>query len=141
MTILLTGGSGKTASRVANILRAQSVPYLVASRKGTAPNSPAVRFDWSDPSTFSNPFDHPTCKKSPITAIYILVPDELNDPVGTANSFIDLSREHGVRRFVLLSASPVPEGGPFAGKVHEHIRRTCPEWAVLRPTWFQGTND
>ena len=40
--------------------------------------------------------------------------------------------ERGVRRFVLLSASSLPEDGPLMGAVHGWLHRHAHEWTVLR---------
>jgi uncharacterized protein YbjT (DUF2867 family) len=42
----------------------------------------------------------------------------------------------GARRFVLLSGSPVAEGGPGVGQTHHWLRENAADWAVLRPSWF-----
>ena len=146
MTILLTGGSGTTGSRLAKLLQESSHPVLVASRSGLINDFPAVKFDWTDKSTFVNPFTHAQSQKSPITAVYLVAPDSSTggpEPITKiVNSFINLAKEKGVRRFVLLSASPIEAGGEhMLGETHAYLRDLDVEWAVLRPTWFQGQLD
>jgi len=50
--------------------------------------------------------------------------------------FIDFMLAHDIKRFVLLSASSLPKGGPMMGAVHAYLEDVAPEWSVLRPTWF-----
>ncbi|KAL1731924.1 hypothetical protein EV714DRAFT_207732 [Schizophyllum commune] len=132
-TILLTGGNGKTSSRVAKQLNDVGVPFLMTSRNPPAsPKFPTVRFDWLDDSTYENPFK----QASDISAVYLVSPP-ITDVLPPMSRFIELARKHGVKRFVLLGASPIPRGGPGMGKVHDYLASAGVEWAVLRPTWFQ----
>ncbi len=51
--------------------------------------------------------------------------------------FVDVARSQGVRRFVLLSASIIEQGGEAMGKTHEYLASLRGiEYSVLRPTWF-----
>jgi len=144
MTILLTGGTGTTATRIASLLSQTSHDHLTASRSAhdTAVNgdSKHVRFDWLDRSTYGAPFSHPRAKSRPITAVYI-VPPPIADLLRHVSAFVEVALSHGVRRFVLLSASSAGEGGPMHGQVHQYLHGLeregrGVEWAALRPTWF-----
>ena len=136
MTILVTGSLGKTSSRLAPILQSEGHPFIVASRSGKAGSYPAVRFDYSDESTWELPFTSPEAQKSPITAAYIVGPPQ-DDPYVPVKAFIDYAKSKGVKRFVFLSASPADEKHEsWLGKIHAHIKSLEVEWAVLRPTWF-----
>jgi uncharacterized protein YbjT (DUF2867 family) len=121
--VLVTGATGKTGSRVLERLRSHGRPAL-----GVARSTP-VRFDWTDEST------HPRVLEG-AGAIYLVPPVGVPDPEPVMAPFIDRALEAGVRRFVLLSASVIPEGGPGLGAVHATLRDQAPEWAVLRPSWF-----
>ena len=138
MTILITGGSGTTASRLAQALASAPEPYhfLVASRSGKSRNQfPAVVFDWKDETTYGNAFTSPQAQQSPITAVYIVAPNDLD--LNTAMTpFLDFAKEKGVKRFVLLSASSIEPGGPMMGSVHKYLLEMGVEYTVLRPTWF-----
>lgn len=139
MTILVTGSSGKTSSRLASLLRESSHPFLIASRSGSAPSPyTAVRFDWLDPSTYPGVFTCPQAQQSPITAVYIVAPS-VADLVTPVKSFIDFAKEKGVKRFVLLSSSGVDKGHHLLGKVHALLEDSGSEWTVLRASWFMGT--
>ncbi|KAK0243276.1 hypothetical protein EDD85DRAFT_322719 [Armillaria nabsnona] len=133
MTVLITGGKGKTASRLARLLKDENKPFLVASRSGGDPTDefPSCRFDWLDATTYAIPWS----KAKEITSVY-LVPPLVLDMVPPMKAFIDYCREKGVKRFVLLSATVVEPGGPAAGKVHEYLARIGVDYCVLRPTWF-----
>ncbi|KAK6949016.1 hypothetical protein Daesc_009088 [Daldinia eschscholtzii] len=133
-SILLLGGTGKVGSRIAPLLHAAGVPFLVASRSGSAPNGyKGVKFDWGDESTWEPVFS------TPISTVYLVAPPA--DDQDTMKKFVDLALSKGAQRFVLLSASAVEEGGPIMGKVHTYLRELGEAgkigWAVLRPTWFQ----
>ncbi|KAK0491507.1 hypothetical protein IW261DRAFT_1438106 [Armillaria novae-zelandiae] len=135
MTVLITGGKGKTASHLARLLQDGNKPFLVASRSGGDPTDefPSCRFDWLDATTYAIPWS----KVEEITSVY-LVPPPVLDMLPPMKVFIDYCLEKGVKRFVLLSASVVEPGGFAAGKVHEYLARIDVEYCVLRPTWFMG---
>jgi festuclavine dehydrogenase len=140
MTILLLGGRGKTASRIASLLHDANLPFLVASRSAS-PTSPyqQAQFDWLKEDTYENVFTE-ACKKGmlPISTAY-LVPPPIFDLAPPMIRFVDFARQRGVQRFVLLSASTIEKGGPAMGEVHAHLDSLSgTEYAVLRPTWFMG---
>jgi festuclavine dehydrogenase len=136
MAILLTGGTGKTSTRMVPLLQSANIPYLLASRKATGPNT--TKFDWLEPTTWENPFDHKFPNGENISAIYLVSPG-IADPAPPMNAFIDFAVEkYGVKRFVLLSGSSAEKGGPHVGKVWEYLTERGLEWCVLRATWFMG---
>jgi uncharacterized protein YbjT (DUF2867 family) len=122
-TVLVTGASGTTGSRVAARLAARGIAVRAASRAS------AVRFDWYDADTHAGAL-------AGVDRMYLVPPIRDPDPQAVMLPFLDLARAAGVRRAVLLSNSVVPAGGPSTGIVHEAIAGTFGEWAVLRPTWF-----
>jgi uncharacterized protein YbjT (DUF2867 family) len=124
--VLVIGGTGTTGSRVAIALRARDFPARVASRR-VAPGR--VRFDWADPRTHSPALDG-------VRGVYLVAPVGVADPAPLVAPFLDVAREHGVRRVVLLSSSAVPEGAPGLGELHRMVREGVPEPTVLRPSWF-----
>ncbi|KAK6069288.1 Agroclavine dehydrogenase [Seiridium cupressi] len=138
-TILLLGGTGKVASQLAPLLH-PTYPVLVASCSGSSPD-PAkytgVKFDWNDKSTWDSAL---SAGPTPVTSVWIVAPGMLN-PGPIAREFIDLAREKGASRFVLLSSTQVKDGGAAMGEIHQYLRELGDkgevEWAVLRPTWFQ----
>lgn len=135
--ILITGGTGQLGSRIAALMRSESVPHLVAARSATGPEG--VKFDYTDRETWNNPFEK--AAPSTIPAVFLLaLPTTVS--VELMNEFVDFAIEKGVKRFVLLSASIVEMGGPVYGKVHTYLKELgdggLVEWAVLRPTWFMS---
>jgi len=136
MTILITGGTGKTGSQLARLLDIAKIPVVIASRSGNVPAPfEGVKFDWFDESTYRNAFDaHPDIDK-----VYLVLPS-LFDPTPIAKSFIDFAVSKGVKRFVLLSASLLGEGDDGTGKVHGYLVESGVDYVVLRPTWFIGAN-
>ncbi|KAI1801858.1 putative ergot alkaloid A [Daldinia bambusicola] len=138
MTILLLGGRGKTASRIASLLHDAGHQFLVASRS-TAPDSPYHQavFDWTKPDTYGNPFIKASAlDMAPISAVY-LVPPPIFDLAPPMIKFVDFAAKRDVERFVLLSASTIEKGGPAMGEVHQHLDSLNNiGYVVLRPTWF-----
>lgn len=124
--ILVTGGTGKTGRRVVAQLGNAGLVARVAARR---PPSGGVRFDWADPETFG-PALHG------IGAAYLVAPPGEGDPLAAMEPFLRRALAAGVQRYVLLSASFLPEGGPLMGQVHAFLRAEAPEWTVLRPSWF-----
>jgi ergot alkaloid biosynthesis protein len=128
--VLLTGGTGKVGRRLAHRLRELGQPVRIASRSGTAPEGlAAVRFDWNAPSEQDRALEG-------IDRVFLVAPAPPSEPLAVMEPFVERARRAGVRRFVLLSASSLPEGGPAMGRVHQLLRERAPEWAVLRPSWF-----
>ncbi|EPX56398.1 hypothetical protein D187_007740 [Cystobacter fuscus DSM 2262] len=128
--ILVTGGTGKTGGRVVRRLKELGWPVRLASRSGSAPEGvEAVRFDWNQPESHAQAL-------SGVERVYLVAPVGDTDPLPLMSAFVERARAAGVRRFVLLSASSLPEGGPAMGGVHRLLRETAPEWTVLRPSWF-----
>jgi ergot alkaloid biosynthesis protein len=125
--ILVTGGTGKTGSRVVDQLREKGMSPRITSR--SPKGADAVRFEWQDPTSFEAAF-------SDIKAVYLVAPTDTFDSIGAMQPALEFAREAGVVRFILLSASSLVEGGPMMGAVHTWLRSNAPEWAVLRPSWF-----
>lgn len=122
--VLVTGGTGKTGRRLAARLRARGISTRVASRSA----DDATRFEWSDPATFEGALRG-------VGAVYLVAP-AVHDTLGAMQPFIEQALRLGVRRYVLLSASSLEEGGPMMGAVHAFLKARAPEWTALRPTWF-----
>ncbi|MFD9717370.1 NAD(P)H-binding protein [Streptomyces sp. NPDC059076] len=124
-SVLVTGGTGKTGRRVADVLQRRGFTAKVASRSG------AVRFDWTDRTTWAPAL-------SGVHAIYAVTSE---DP-GAFDDFRDFvaaATEGGVRRLVLLSARVWEELDDGSGSVlatEQLVRDSGLEWTILRPTWF-----
>ncbi|KAI5865856.1 putative ergot alkaloid A [Durotheca rogersii] len=143
--VVLLGGTGKIGSRIAALLETAGIPSVVASRSGALPAGVSssgglargVRFDWTDESTWEAVLA--AAAPSPIRAVFV-IEAPLPEQPALSRAFVDRARGRAPR-FVLLSASAIPEGGPLTGQTHRYLRELgdagAVEWAVLRPTWFQ----
>lgn len=130
MRVLVTGGTGTTGTKVAAGVEELGHAARRASR--TAPQAPTgehVAFDWAKPETHAAALDG-------VDAIYLVPPVLEAEPEPMMLPFIDRALDSGARRFVLLSASVIPEGSPGVGAVHAALRERTPEWSVLQPSWF-----
>ncbi len=134
MTILLTGGTGKTAMRIARLLKEVNQSVLLTSRKGVVPEPfKGVKFDWYDPSTFENAL---TAEPN-IDRIYLVAPTATSEVFPPMKPFIDLAVQKSVKRFVLLAGTTMTDGCPLMGlKVHEYLLSLDVDYAVIRPSWF-----
>ncbi|MBB5913763.1 uncharacterized protein YbjT (DUF2867 family) [Nocardia transvalensis] len=120
-SVLVLGGTGKTGSRVAALLRAAAVPVRLGSRSAPVP------FDWTDRGTWAAALDG-------MTAVYLAYQPDLAAP-GAPEAVYALTlaaQRHGVRRLVLLSG----RGEPEALECEGIVRDSGLEWTVLRCSWF-----
>ena len=136
MAILLLGGTGKTATRVAHLLTQANKPFLVASRRGpdavTDASWPAVKFDWTDEASWGAAFSSLS-----IDAVYMMEP-QVPQPWVPMINFVDYAKARGVRRFVLCAGTSAVYGRDGMGRVWKHYVDEGVEWCVLRPSWFMG---
>ncbi|KAI1260900.1 NAD(P)-binding protein [Xylariaceae sp. FL1019] len=133
MSILVTGGSGKTAPRIAALLAANKKSYLLGARRGPsdkADGHPIVKFDMGDESTWTQALE-----QIPVKAVYIMEP-RISEPWVYMNKFIDVAKEHGVSRVVLCAGTTASIGKDGMGRVWEHLINSGIDYAVLRPSWF-----
>ncbi|MEU7481853.1 NAD(P)H-binding protein [Lentzea sp. NPDC042327] len=121
--ILVLGATGKTGRRVADALRGAGATVRPASR------SSAVRFDWTDRSTWRPAL-------TGVTGAYLIAP---HDPADAA-PFVELAEEQGVRRLVLLSGRGLDRTPRhvFAGMhaAEDAVRASGLDWTVLRANNF-----
>lgn len=137
MTVLLTGGTGKTALQLASLLHAAGVPLILTSRSKEVPAPyQSVKFDWSDESTYATVFDG-----TGIDKVYLVAPSGTLDIFSPMKKFIDLAVSKGVKRLVLLSSSIIDENSPILGPVHKYLAHLGVDYCVLRPSWFMRTSD
>jgi len=119
--VLIVGGAGKSARRVASRLDALGIAVRPASR------STPVPFDWSDPSTWDAALDG-------VSAAYLSYAPDLAFP-GAAEQVADLARrlaDRGVERVVLLSGRG--EAGARAAEVA--LLDAVPTARVVRCSFF-----
>lgn len=118
---LVTGGTGKTGSRVADRLAARGLPVRIGSRSG------APAFDWEDPAGWKQVLDG-------VDAVYLAYQPEIAFP-GAAEAVGELARlavKAGARRLVLLSG----RGEPAARAAEEEVAAVGAGWAVVRSSFF-----
>ncbi|MGR4847723.1 NmrA family NAD(P)-binding protein [Streptomyces sp. LARHCF252] len=119
MTVVVTGASGRTGSRVARAAEAAGLTVRGASR--------ATGFDWWDRATWA-------ATLSGADAAYLAHPSDVGAP-GAAEAVGALAREAvglGVRRLVLLSA----RGEDQALPTEEALHASGADWTVVRAAWF-----
>lgn len=119
MTVLVTGATGRTGSRVAAAARAAGLTVRPGSR--------ATGFDWEEPSTWAGAL-------TGADAAYLAHPTDVGAPAAT-EAVGALAREAvglGVRRLVLLSS----RGEEQAGPTEEALRSSGADWTVVRAAWF-----
>ncbi|KAG6012881.1 hypothetical protein E4U54_007244 [Claviceps lovelessii] len=136
MTILLTGGNGKTAGHIANLLKEAKLPFIIGSRSSNPHTVERHRtFDWLDEATFDNVLSVDE-EMEPVSVVWLVSPPIL-DLAPPVIRFIDFASSRGVKRFVLLSASTIEKGGPAMGLIHAHLDTLeGVSYTVLRPSWF-----
>ncbi|GAB7105210.1 NAD(P)H-binding protein [Streptomyces phaeofaciens JCM 4814] len=119
MTVVVTGATGRTGSRVAQAAEAAGLTVRAASR--------AQGFDWRDRSTWAG-----TLRGA--DAAYLVFPTDVGSPEATraVGEFAEEAVSLGVRRLVLLSA----RGEERARPTEEALRVPGAEWTVVRAAWF-----
>ncbi|MZD05151.1 NAD(P)H-binding protein, partial [Streptomyces sp. SID5785] len=120
-TVLVTGATGRTGSRVAAAARAAGLTVRAASRSG------AVPFDWADPGTWD-------AALAGADGAYLAYPSDIGAPDAEAavGTLARRAMELGVRRTVLLSA----RGEDQARPAEEALAAAGGDWTVLRCAWF-----
>ena len=126
-TVLVLGGTGKTARRL--------VPLLVAggARPRTAARSGAdVVVDWHDDSTHD-------AALAGVDAVYLVPPAMRLDHPPVVAAFLDRAERAGVRHVTHLSAYGVdhaPDEAPLRALELDLARRSGLGHSIVRPSWF-----
>jgi len=130
--ILLLGGTGKTARRIAPRLRAAGATVRTAARNGAD-----VRFDWANETTFDAALDG-------VDTVYLVPPALDLNYVARARAFLDRAEAAGVRHVTFLSARGVESAPPelaHRAVELELATRTAFTHTILRPGWFMQDFD
>jgi uncharacterized protein YbjT (DUF2867 family) len=119
--VLVTGGTGKTGKRIAQLLRSQGIPVRIGSRAAV----PA--FDWENSTTWAAALDG-------TDAVYISFQPDLAVPgaVETIRRFTAAAVQNGVHHLVLLSG----RGEKEAADCEQIVMQAGADWTVLRASWF-----
>jgi uncharacterized protein YbjT (DUF2867 family) len=120
-TTLVTGGTGKTGSRLTERLRARGRDVRVGSRSGAPP------FDWNDRSTWDGAL-------SGVTAMYLSYFPDIAIPgaADTVGELAELAVKRDVRRLVLLSG----RGETEAERAEQLVQDSGADWTIVRCSWF-----
>ena len=126
--VLVTGATGKTGTALVETLRAHSVPVRAGSRRASAQDPDAIRFDWDDPATHS-------AALRGIDRVHLVPPPSALDPLPVVEPFLAEARRAGVRRLVLLGSGIVFPGAPGRLELAARVSQQ-PGWVVLRVSGF-----
>ncbi|WP_069165009.1 SDR family oxidoreductase [Nocardia altamirensis] len=121
LLILVTGGTGKTGSRVATRLAQAGHSVRVGSR--TAP----IPFSWEDRGTWA-------AALADVHVVYVAYQPDLAVPGApeTLQAFTVAAKLAGVRTLVLLSG----RGEPEAVECEEIVRESGLDWTIVRCSFF-----
>ena len=119
--VLVTGGTGRTGTRVARRLTDLHTPVRIGTRNSVTP------LDWHNPTTWAPALDG-------VRAAYLCYSPDLAFPgvSGLMADFSGAAAEAGVQRLVLLSG----RGEDGARAAEDAVRASGLEWTVLRCAWF-----
>lgn len=118
-TLIITGATGRTGSRVAQAAQAAGLKIRPASR--------AQGFSWSDPATWAD-----TLRGA--DAAYLVYPPDIGAP-GAGEAIGGLAEQAvalGVRRLVLLSG----RGEHSARAAEDALTSSGADWTIVRASWF-----
>jgi uncharacterized protein YbjT (DUF2867 family) len=130
--ILLLGGTGKTARRIAPRLRAAGADVRTAARSGAD-----VHFDWDDVSTHD-------AALADVHALYLVPPALRLDAAPAVKAFVDRAEAAGVSHVTFLSARGVelaPEEMMLRAIEKDLEGRSDLTHSILRPGWFMQDFD
>lgn len=118
---LVTGGTGKTGSRVAARLTAAGHPVRLGSRSAEIP------FSWADRDTWP-------AALAGVHAAYLAYQPDLAVPGApeTLRAFAAVAKQSGVHRLVLLSG----RGEPEAVECEEFVQESGLDWTIVRCSFF-----
>ncbi|HTX55909.1 MAG TPA: NAD(P)H-binding protein [Candidatus Acidoferrales bacterium] len=129
--ILVLGATGKTGKRLVKRLNRDGATVRAASRTPTT--NGGVRFQWSDPATYSAALHE-------ISAVYLLPPEMVEDASEMLVRFLDSASRAGVAHVTFLSSLGVsfPDEPSDSGR-HKHemaVQNSGLSWTILRPSGF-----
>ena len=125
-SILVIAATGKTGRRVADRLEADGHVVRRASRSTGTP------FDWDDRATWAPAL-------AGVSAAYVVYSPDLAVPEapGSIAAFVDVAKEQGVERLVLLSG----RGEEEAQRCERIVQESGLAWTIIRASWFAQNFD
>lgn len=119
--ILVLGATGKTGKRVAQKLQKSGLPIREGSRNGDP------SFDWEKPENWSNILSN-------VQMTYITFQPDLAVPgaVNKIQTFVEVARQSGVQKLVLLSG----RGEKEAQACENIVIDSGLSWTIVRASWF-----
>lgn len=133
MTVLVTGATGTVGSAVLRRLRESGVPARSAVRDPARlpmESGPAVRFDFTDPSTWPTAF-------AGVQTMFLVRPPALAHVARDMLPALRAARAAGVRHVVLLSVQGAGRNPvvPHA-RIESWLRDSGLAWTFVRPSFF-----
>lgn len=128
--ILVSGASGTVGSLLVQALAGHGESVKAASRSDRAfEGAQAVRFDYTDPSTFAAAFDG-------VNRLYMLMPADNLEIEACLLPVIAFAAERNIK-IVMQSVMGVEteEDNPYR-KVELALEASGTRWVILRPNWF-----
>ena len=118
---LVTGGTGKTGSRIVNRLTQMDWPVRIGSRSANIP------FDWYNPDTWAPAL-------TDIQSVYICFQPDLAVPGATSiiHAFTQQAAQQGIQHVVLLSG----RGEQEAQDCEQIVMQCGINWTIVRASWF-----
>lgn len=118
---LITGGTGKTGSRLAKLMKDSGYPVRIGSRAA------APAFDWNDRGTWQGAL-------AGVSSVYVAFQPDLTAPGALAivQAFFAQALAAGARKIVLLSG----RGEEEAEAAEQALMATRADWTILRASWF-----
>ena len=135
--IVVTGATGNVGRPLVHALLAAGEQVTAVSRRGSAPDGPAVgqpasfrheRADLAEPESLKPALDG-------AEALFLLLPGGIGAPV----EVLELAKTAGVRRVVLLSSQGVGTRR-HPPEAEDAVQRSGLEWTVLRPGGFASNS-
>jgi uncharacterized protein YbjT (DUF2867 family) len=120
-TILVTGATGKTGSRILQRLNEMKWPVRIGSRSANP------TFDWTDKTTWQPALQD-------IHTVYIAFVPDLAVPGADdiIRAFTKTAVDLGVKKLVLLSG----RGEPEAQVCEQIVMQAGVDWSIVRASWF-----
>lgn len=133
--VLVTGAPGNVGTPLVRELIGLGASVRIGARDVDGarsvfdPEVEVVRFDFTDPATFST-FDG-------VERMFLLRPPAIADVAGVIGPALDAARARGVRHVVFLSIQGAERNRLVPHrKIEDHLRRSSLAWTFIRASYF-----